>query len=354
MYPHLTASSARFSKARNAVRIGLMLTLFPAALAWSEDAWPEQLPTLTTAEEVRELTPDQANRGYPVHLRAVLTYIDFSVGDFFVQDSTAGIYVDEHELRHHFRPGDLLEINGVTEEPDFAPQIGKAHYRVLGQSPLPWPRKVGFGDMLSTREDSQWVQVEGIVQDFEPDHDGLSLYVIVEGRGLLVSIMDQRGLSGDRLVDAKVRVTGVCATLYNRNNQLTGIWLAVPTARQVSVEEPPAADPFSVPIRPISSLLAFTTRNASEHRVRVQGTVTLQRPRGVFIQNGRLGVYIPGPTKRHSNPATRSTWSVSPIWAITRQSFDMPSSGEQDPRRFLRPSRSPRRRRNPAPTILCA
>ena len=302
MYPHLTASSARFSKARNAVRIGLMLTLFPAALAWSEDAWPEQLPTLTTAEEVRELTPDQANRGYPVHLRAVLTYIDFSVGDFFVQDSTAGIYVDEHDLSHHFRPGDLLEINGVTEEPDFAPQIGKAHYRVLGQSPLPWPRKVSFGDMLSTREDSQWVQVEGIVQDFEPDHDGLSLYVIVEGRGLLVSIMDQRGLSGDLLVDAKVRVTGVCATLFNRNNQLTGIWLAVPTARQVSVEEPPAPDPFSVPIRPISSLLAFTTRTASEHRVRVQGTVTLQRPRGVFIQNGRLGVYIPGPTKSPLQP----------------------------------------------------
>ena len=287
------------------VVVVLILALAPVGVARSDDAWPEQLPTLTTAEEVRELTPDQANRGYPVHLRAVLTYVDFNVGDFFVQDATAGIYVDGHDTSHNLRPGDLLEIDGVSEELDFAPQVGKPHYRVLGRAPLPQPQKVSFGEMLSAREDSQWIQVEGIVQDFEPDHNGLSLYVIVEGRGLLVSIMDQQGLSGDRLVDANVRIDGVCATLYNTNYQMTGIWLAVPSARQVSVEEPPAAAPFSVPIRPISSLLAFAARNASEHRVRVQGTVTLQRPRGVFIQNGHLGLYIPGPTKTLLEPGER-------------------------------------------------
>ncbi len=192
MNTHYTPGSARFSKARDPVRLGLMLMLLPAALAWSEDAWPEQLPTLTTAEQVRELTPDQAIRGYPVHLRAVLTYVDFNVGDFFVQDATAGIYVNGHDTSHNLRPGDLLEIDGVSEELDFAPQIGKPHYRVLGRAPLPQPQKVSFGEMLSAPEDSQWVQVEGIVQDFEPDHHGLSLYVVVDGRGLLVSIMDSR------------------------------------------------------------------------------------------------------------------------------------------------------------------
>ena len=70
--------------------------------------------------------------------------------------------------------------------------------------------------------------------------------------------------------------------------------LDVPTSRQISVEELPLADPFSGPVRPISSLMAFTARNTSEHRVHVQGTVTLQRPRGVFIQDGRQGLYIPG------------------------------------------------------------
>jgi PAS domain S-box-containing protein len=252
---------------------------------------------LTTAEQIRELTPEQANRGYPVHLRAVLTYIDYDVGDFFVQDTTAGIYVDESNKDLHFHPGDFLEIDGVTEELDFAPQIGRARYRLLGQAPLPQPRKVTIGDMLSTREDSRWVQIEGIVQDAEPDGDHLRLALVVEGRRLRVSIMDPRGLNGDRLVDAKIRATGVVSAIFNRNNQLTGVWLAVPTSRQITVEEPPAADPFSVPLRPINSLMAFTARNTSEHRVRVQGTVTIQRPRGVFIQDARQGLYIPGSPK---------------------------------------------------------
>jgi PAS domain S-box-containing protein len=251
-----------------------------------------RLPTLTTAEQVRELTADQANRGYPVHLRAVVTYIDFAVGDFFAQDSTAGIYVNENNRSLHFRPGDLLEIEGVTEEPDFAPQIAKARYRSLGQAPLPRPRQVHMGDLISTREDSQWVQIEGIVQDLETAGDLVKLDVVSEGRRLQVNIMDPAGLDKDHLIDAKVRLTGVCASFFNPNNQLVGVWLAVPTSRQISVEEVPLADPFSAPVRPISSLMAFTARNTSEHRVRVQGTVTLQRSKGVFIQDGRQGLVV--------------------------------------------------------------
>ena len=281
-----------------------ILILAAAMRVWSQAQEPSHLPTLTTAEKVRELTPDEAKRGYPVRLRAVITYIDFNEGDYFAQDATAGIYVDENR-NLHFQPGDLLEIEGVTEEPDFAPQIAKARYRRLGRAPLPRPRKVSLGDMLSTREDSQWVQIEGIVQDANRDDNNLRLDVVMEGRRLLARIMDPTGLDGDRLVDAKVKVTGVCAALFNRSYQLIDVWLAVPTARQISVEEPPPADPFSVPLRPISSLMAFTARNTSEHRVRVQGTVTLQRPRGVFIQDGGQGLYIRSLPKVPLRPGDR-------------------------------------------------
>ena len=209
-----------------------------------------------------------------------------------MQDSTAGIYINENNRSLDFRPGELLEIDGVTEEPDFAPQIAKARYRLLGQAPLPQPRKVSSDDLMSTREDSQWVQLEGIVQNIEPDGDHQKLDVVSGGRRLLVNLMDPAGLDMDHLIDARVRVTGVFASLYNRNNQLVGVWLAVPTSRQISIEEMPLADPFSVPVRPITSLMAFTARSTSEHRVRVQGTVTLLRPKGVFIQDGRQGLHI--------------------------------------------------------------
>jgi PAS domain S-box-containing protein len=251
------------------------------------------LPTLTTAEQVRELTPDQANQGYPVHLKAVVTYADPAGGDFFVQDASAGIYINVGNLVPTFRTGDFLDIEGVTEEPDFAPQIAKPRWRSLGRAPLPQPRTAHLGDLLSSRDDSQWVQLEGIVQGLEFDRERLELDVVSEGRRLLVYVVDPAGLGRDRLIDSKIRVTGVCASLFNPNNQLIGMRVDVPTTHQIAVEELPLADPFTAPVKPISSLLAFSARNTSEHRVHVQGTVTLQRPKGVYIQDGRQGLYIP-------------------------------------------------------------
>jgi PAS domain S-box-containing protein len=283
----------------------VVLLLLPCSATLSQGARPPRLPTLTTAEQVRKLTADQANRGYPVRLRVVVTYVDFAVGDFFAQDATAGIYVNENNKSLHLRPGELLEIDGVTEEPDFAPQIARARYRFLGQAPLPRPRNVHVTDLFSTREDSQWVQTEGIVQDVGSAGARLKLDLASEGRNVLVNFMNPAGLNSHNLVDAKVKVTGVCAALYNPNNQLVGVWLAVPTARQITIEEPPPVDPFSVPVRPINSLMAFTARGTSEHRVRVQGTVTLVRPKGIFIQNGRQGLYIPGSPNIRLRPGDR-------------------------------------------------
>jgi len=103
-----------------------MLALLTAKTAWSQSAAPVRLPTLTTARQVRELTPDEANRGYPVHLRAVVTDDDDTwTGGFFVQDASAGIYVSDENRKSHFKPGQWLDIEGVSEDPDFAPRLRK-------------------------------------------------------------------------------------------------------------------------------------------------------------------------------------------------------------------------------------
>jgi hypothetical protein len=48
---------------------------------------------LTHADQVRQLTPEQAAMGYPVTVRGVIT-MDAPAPDFFVQDKTAGIFVE--------------------------------------------------------------------------------------------------------------------------------------------------------------------------------------------------------------------------------------------------------------------
>jgi len=256
------------------------------------------LPLLTEAQQIRELTVGEANRGYPLRLRAVVTYFDAVDSDFFVEDATAGIWVNDVAMAsRHFEVGDLLEIEGVSEDPNFAPEVGKPRFRVLGRAPLPPPRKVDFDALISTREDSQWIELEGVVRNATRNGKSLTLE-LGDGGGLAsIYVLDASGLNAARLIDARVLIQGVCTSDYNQKNQLLGVTIRLSSARQLAIVEAPAADPFDIPIRPLSSLLAFTAAGATEHRVRVQGAVTLRRPKGLFLQDGAQGVLVPGRTE---------------------------------------------------------
>ena len=63
-----------------------------AAAVWAQTS-NRPLPVLTHADQVRQLSPEQAAMGYPVHIRGVVTD-DVPAPDFFVQDSSAGVYVE--------------------------------------------------------------------------------------------------------------------------------------------------------------------------------------------------------------------------------------------------------------------
>src|SRR5215469_11247580 len=72
------------------------------------------LPLLVHADQVRQLKPEQAELGYPVRVRGVVTN-DVPSPDFFVQDSSAGVFVEGSKsgsFTHHV--GDLIEVEGIT------------------------------------------------------------------------------------------------------------------------------------------------------------------------------------------------------------------------------------------------
>ena len=71
-----------------------------------------------------------------------------------------------------------------------------------------------------------------------------------------------------------------------------------PSIDQVRIEQPAPADPFSLPLRPINTLLRFEPGMTFIHRVRVRGQVTLQWPgRWIYIQDASQGLFIPSPQK---------------------------------------------------------
>jgi hypothetical protein len=106
------------------------------------------------------MTIEQAKQASPVHLKGVITYCDSDEPDLFIQDSSGGIWINLEVVKPNvpLSAGDLLEIQGVTETPDFAPQVGNPVFKVIGRPPLPLPRRVSFVEMSSTQEDSQRVE----------------------------------------------------------------------------------------------------------------------------------------------------------------------------------------------------
>jgi PAS domain S-box-containing protein len=250
------------------------------------------LPVLKEVGQVRELSSEKAALGYPVQLHAVVTYADLSQGDFFVQDATAGIYVDPSQLTLPLRAGQHVEIEGKTGPGDFAPQIDNPRVRILGEVPLPVPRRVSGEEFASGIQDSQFVEVEGIIMSTGKSDGRLLLHVASSAVEFPVYVLGQKP-APENLVGAAVRLRGVSSGVYNAKLQFTGAALMVPGFDNLLVERPAPADLFSVPLRPIHTVLHLSSQGAFGQRVRVQGVVNLQRlGRSIFISDGQQGVEV--------------------------------------------------------------
>jgi two-component system sensor histidine kinase/response regulator len=285
----LQAKSRRYTRAHD---VCMLVAALLSAVALRAEQSGNLHASFTRAEQVRELSPEDANRGYPVRLRGVVTFVD--AYGLFVQDSSAGVAVNAPDAAQAAQPGQLIELDGVTECPDFAPQIRSARIRVLGWGRMPRSKRVSFERLASTEEDSQWAEVEGIVRSVVRDEISIppavnaspALEVAVSGGRLLARIPWTSEAEATRFVDAKVRVRGVAGAIYNRRNEWVGARLFVPSQAQLEVLEPSSPNPFAIPRQLISSIVRINLKSSSGHRIRIQGVVILQRPgKELFVQD---------------------------------------------------------------------
>ena len=274
--------------------LGLLLSC-PLSLALSEETSSQdsRLPPLTRIAQVRELTRQQAALKPEVNLHAVVTFYDPDNNNLFIQDATAGNWVDiGGGLRPDLKVGDWVEVRGAVQWTDFAPDIGTARIRVLGRAPLPVAPMVSFSQLISPNTNSRRVQVEGIVLDVTMQREQLRMTLDVDSGTVNVWIPHLPGPIPANLVDAKVRVQGVCGATFNKKNQLIGARLNVPSLADVQVIEQGPQDSFAGQVHSISSLLRYVPKN-EPGRIKVQGVVTLQQDeRGLFIQDGNDGLYV--------------------------------------------------------------
>jgi signal transduction histidine kinase len=244
------------------------------------------LPSLTTATQVKQLTSEQAALHYPVHIHGVVTFVAEPIEQLFIQDESGGIFVEIHgDYGFHMRPGHLLEIQGVSSPGGFAPDIDPLEIRLLGDGPLPPARRVTYDQMAAGQEDCNRVELSGIVRavrDTPPTWAGLD---IAAGGGRVIVALGQLDLeSCRRLVDAEVSVRGVCIARFNRLGQLIEVALQAPSMDAIAVTKAAPADPYAIPLRKCSRLYQYAPEEANGHRVRVRGVVTFQQAgRALFL-----------------------------------------------------------------------
>ncbi len=272
--------------------------LLPLILrAWQPASADNRLPLLTKAQEIRELSAAEANRGYPVHLQGVVTFID--EGSLFIQDASAGIAVLASGLMPTVQAGSFIDLQGVTECPDFAPQLNKVHVRVIRAGEMPPAKRLSFEQLASTEEDSQWAEIKGVVHHVVLD-EAPTLDVAVSGGEVLARVPWMSEAEARGFIDATVRIRGVAGAVYNNKNEWVGARLFVANRAQLEILEPASPNPFNIPEKSIAELLRFSLHASAGHRVRIEGTVTRDRAgKELFVRDstGEIEIFTAEETR---------------------------------------------------------
>ena len=230
---------------------------------------------LTTVAQVRGLTTEAASRELPVSLDGVVTYYDPPLRRMFFQDRTAGIYVSMNETTpiDRIQPGDHVLLSGISGPGDFAPVIQKPHLRFLERSVFPKRAGIDTEDIFQGLADSQWVELEGILQDSRQENDRPIATILRGPHSFKVQLPKGQDVP-PAWIDSRVRLRGAAGTIFNPQRQLVGIQLFVPGLAQFTILEAAPTGPFETAVSPIGTLLQFAPKDTPGHRIHVRGSVT--------------------------------------------------------------------------------
>ncbi len=241
------------------------------------------------------MSRDTAANALPVVCEAVVTHASQKLGWFFVADSTGGIFVycdDGQPTRA--RQGDRVRLEGVSDPGDFAPIIRARKVTLLGPGELPPPHRPTQRQILSGSQDSQWVELVGIVHTFRPDPETGGIILDVAGDGYRFDVIIETYTPADavRLIDAEIRFRGACATTWNSKGQFAHAMLRITSGSDLQILRRGASDPFALPAQSVADLLRFRPDTDWAHRVRLHGTVIHQAGSLVYLHDESDGIQV--------------------------------------------------------------
>jgi signal transduction histidine kinase len=254
------------------------------------EANSSSLPLLLTAAEVHRLKREEAQKGYPVKVRGVITSVWPEQQAFTIQDSTRGIYVIDFSESRSDPPriGEFLEVEGVTDPGLFAPIVDAKRVRVLGAGDLPEPIHPNRDQLINGSLDGQYVEIQGVLTSVQDDSATL---LTADGRikaDLRVPGLTTQDLA--RYEDALIRVRGCLLATWDYVTHKVKVDEFRINGGSLTVDQPAPADLFAIPRKTASDLLLFDPQAGVFQRVKVAGQIIHQRDSEFFMMDGNNGV----------------------------------------------------------------
>jgi PAS domain S-box-containing protein len=264
--------------------------------------WAASPRTLTSVQEVMQLDGDQADLRLPVKLTALVLAIRPDPAWLVVQDGDAGLYVDagRDPDRVRLKPGDRIELEGVTRRGGFSPVIQVARMAVLSSGNA-FPPPVIVGGKADADTDNVWSTLEGRVVKVTADSprpgfvNQNTLMLVVRtatGEDIPVWILQAADCHADPLMDSLVRIHGVLGSMASGAGQRQEPSVFAQSCRSIEMVTPATVD-WSLPLVRMDRILTYHSGTHLGNVVHIRGAITLLEPSGRFyMQQGPRGMEV--------------------------------------------------------------
>jgi PAS domain S-box-containing protein len=253
---------------------------------------PPPPAAITDIAQLNALSPAQAGRRFPIHVEAVVTYADQPWGLLFIRDSTGSAFVDIHGKNFALSQGMRVRVDGVTAPGDVYAAIGEPTVTMKGFGPMPKPRCAGLAELDGGTADSQWVETTGVVRPAYKYESYRIAFRLRDGpASALVVIPTRDDDFAERLIDARIRLRGVCGSLLEGGKRI-GAQIFVSRPEDVIVEDAASsANPLSIAATPLASVSGIDPTQRFQHCIRVTGSIAYRSSGLLFV--GDSGLFVP-------------------------------------------------------------
>ena len=256
------------------------------------------LSELTTVDEVLCLKPAEAQRGYPVNIRGVVTCVVQEHNAFIVQDTTHAVFVINASPGMALpQRGELLEVEGKSDKGTFAPLVRMSRLRSLGAGTLPEPVPPTWDQLMNGSLDDQQVEIRGVVEEsiprpagYPPQWSKMTLRTTEGALWVDVWLVGTNFKNLENYEDAVVRLRGCLFVALNLDTHQLDLGHVRMYVDSIAVDQPAPADEFSGPKKRAAELTLFDPQANAFQRVKVSGQILHMIGWDYFMMDGTNGV----------------------------------------------------------------